>query len=287
MKIKICDFKPLRGSRLKDFSKRRGDMEKEILLRKSIYEINQIKIELLEEYNKLILSDKNISSLFEQINTFSNHELTFRKCGSHEEDRIEKEIDKEIWFYLIDFYHLEKYMLCTEYDKLKKQIYDYNFPIFNLNNANQWLSALKKVVYENIQKLIDDVFEHITCGTYYTGPNGYIKKKRNNSGIDKHFILTTHDCSYLGWYNRGPTITDDLEKACYLIDGKELPDITIKENIKREKRWEGENNYFKILICKNGNTHYWIKDFIRDKLNFYGSKKGIIGENIRIKILEE
>lgn len=262
-------------------------METDIIKRKSIHEICDIKRQILTEYEKLNSADKIISSLSEQLNTYSNHELNYRNCGWHGEDRIEKELDKDIWFYLIDFYHLEKYMLCTEYDKLKKQIYEYNFPRFTLENADQWLIALKKVVYENVQKLICEVFDRITNEAYWTGANGRTKKKRNNAGIDKHFILTTQDSSYLGWYDRGPTITDDLEKACYLMDGNYLPDVTIKALLKREKRWEGENKYFKILVCKNGNTHYWIKDEIRDKLNFYGSKKGVLGENIKIKILDD
>jgi hypothetical protein len=264
------------------------DIDTELVARKSIQEIWLIKCDLLAEYAKLNAADQRIEKLMEQINNYSNHDLDYRNCNYHgQDDRIEKEIDRDIWHYLIKFYHLEKYMLCTEYDKLRKQIDDYNFPQFNLDNANQWLAALKKTVYENVQQLIEDVFNRITQQTYYTGQGQRTKKKRNNNGIDKCFIITTHDHNHLGWHDGKPTITDDLEKACYIIDGKQLPDITIKSALRREKRWEGENDYFKILICKNGNTHYWIKDEIRNKLNLYGARKGIIGENIRIKVFED
>ena len=82
------------------------------------------------------------------------------------------------------------------------------------------------MVYESIQKLIEDVFESITQKP--TGPDPGIptglKRKRNNNGIDKHFIITTGDHYAMRWWSGRPTITDDLEKACYIIDGRELPE---------------------------------------------------------------
>jgi len=137
--------------------------------------------------------------------------------------------------------------------------------------------------------LIEDVFNRITNEDYFTG-SGYsnrTRKKRNNNGIDKHFIITTNDHYHLGWYSGKPTITDDLEKACYILDGQSVPEITIKETMRRGKIWESENKYFRIRVCKNGNTHYWLHDDIRNKLNLYGARKGIIGENIKIKVFEE
>ena len=104
--------------------------------------------------------------------------------------------------------------------------------------------------------------------------------------FDEHFIISTGDHYSINWYNDRPTITDDLEKACYIIDGKALPDTTIKNTMRRSKIWESENPYFKIRICKNGNTHYWINDEIRNRLNYFGAKRGIIGQDCKIKIFE-
>lgn len=261
----------------------------EIVVRKSIQEIYLIKCDLLSAYSRLQSEDKRITELMEQLNDYPQHDINY-KCEYHgSEDRLEKEIDRDIWHYLVKFYNLKKYMLCTEYDKLEKQIYGYDFPEFTLENANGWLSALKKVVYENIQKLIEDVFNRITQDTYYTGSgwSGRAKKKRNNNGIDEHFIITTYDLNHLNWYDGRPTITDDLEKACYIIDGKQVPEITIKSRMRQGKIWESENDYFRIRVCKNGNTHYWIKYEIRNKLNLYGARRGVIGEDIKIKVFED
>jgi len=261
--------------------------DQELVARKSIQEIYLIKQDLLSAYKILEDTDSRIGKLFEGINSYSFHRLEYKNC-SYGEDRTQKEIDKRIWSFLIRFYNLEKYMLCSEYDKLTKQIEDYSFPVFDLENVNQWLTALKKVVYENIQKLIEDVFNRITKETYYTG-SGYssrLKKKRNNNGIDRHFIITTNDNYSISYWSSKPTITDDLEKACYIMDGKTVPEITIKNLMNKGKIWDSKNDYFRIRICHNGNTHYWLNEQIRRKLNLYGAKRGVFGENIKIKIFE-
>jgi len=119
--------------------------EQELAKRKTIKEIYLIKLDLLSAYSRLEKEDKNISLLLEQVNNYSLHRLEY-KTNYYGENRIEKEIDKKLWQYLVDFFHLNKYMLCTEYDKVEKQIEDFNFPVFNLENVDIWLSNLKKIV---------------------------------------------------------------------------------------------------------------------------------------------
>lgn len=263
-------------------------MSSEVMARKTIYDLWQIKTDALSACERMNKEYKLMDDLLESIGSHVFYHLNYQG-GSHGEDYIEKALDQRIWQYMIKIYNLEKYMLCTEYEKLQKQIYDFNFPVFTIKNAEGWLTGLKAVVHESVQKLIEDVFERITKDTYWTG-SGYSnhkKKKRNNNGIDKHFIITTNDHHHLGWYSVRPTITDDLEKACYIIDGKELPEITIKTSVKKDGIWEAENAYFRVRFCKNGNTHYWLKDQIRERLNFYGAKRGVIGNSIRIKVFED
>lgn len=262
-------------------------METDLVIRKNINDVYAMKLSILKEYEKLEAADIKIKDLFEGVNSHSFHRLDFNS-NSFSENRNEKEIDKRCWFYLVKIYQLNKYMLCTEYEKMTSQIEKYDFPVFNLDNAETWLDGLKGLVYESVRKLIEDVYGRITEKTYPTG-SGWDKteKKRNNNGIDKHFILTTYDHNAITWYSQRPTITDDLEKACYIIDGKSVPECTIKENLRKGKQYEGENDYFRIKICLNGNTHYWIKDEIRNKLNFYGAKRGVISDGVKIKIFEK
>jgi len=253
--------------------------------RLTIYDLAEMKRSILAKIEIMKKTDKEIDDVMHSFRSYNFYNLERRNCRAGGSD--ENEVDKEIWQYLIGLYHLNKYMLCTEYQKLTQQIENYDFPEFTVENAEGWLISLKALVYENVQKLIEDVFNRITQGTYHVGGWNGDKKKRNNNGIDKFFIITTNDQYSLNWYSGRPTITDDLEKACYIIDGKQLPEITIKETMRRGKIWESENEYFWIRICQNGNTHYKIKEPIRKKLNLYGSRKGVIGENIRIKIFEK
>ena len=243
---------------------------------------------LIVEHDKMYACKDNIQKMFEAINAhdFVVLKISDSNCYEHP---IVKSIDQRMWFYMVRLFNLEKYMLCTEYKKLESQICDYDFPEFTLANAEAWLSSVKLLVYENVQKMIEAVYNGVVDGTYYTGSglSGREKKKRNNNGIDSVFILSTNDYNGVAWYSHRPTITDDLERLCYIMDGKMLPDYTIKQTMRREKRWESENEYFRIRVCKNGNTHYWLKDNIRERLNFYGAKRGVIGRDIKIKIFEE
>lgn len=263
------------------------DEDKEIELRTNVNDIYEVKLAVIKLFQGMSAADRKVCDLLETIGAYGfyrfDKNFNTRAPG---EDWLEKTVDQKCWHRMVEIYQLEKYMLCTEYDKLSKQIEQYNFPVFNVDNAQAWLDDLKRLVYESVGKLISDVFERIVTKTYETGSSYSTrqKKKRNNNGIDKNFIITTYDSNR---WNHSPTITDDLEKACYIIDGKLLPEQTIKSLMSSDKVNEYENDYFKIKIHKNGNTHYWIKDDMRAKLNYYGAKRGVIGEKIRIKIFEK
>lgn len=262
---------------------------KELVVRKNIYDLVQIRRQTLGAIETMRKADKEVDEFMESILSYNFYNLIRLSQSRTYSDFDAQEVDKRLWQYLIKIYNLEKYMLCTEYEKMCKQIEDYNFPEFTIDNAEGWLLSLKAVIYDNVQKLIEDVFDRITRETYRTGSGWYnsVKKKRNNNGVDKFFILSTQDHCAMRWYSGRPTITDDLEKACYIMDGKELPETTIKSLMSRGKIWESENDYFWIRICQNGNTHYKIKEPILTKLNLYGARKGVIGENIKIKIFEK
>lgn len=257
----------------------------ELAVRLTIYDLVEIRRRTLEALERMQKADKDVDDILKALDSQNFYRV--EKRGYHQSDT--KEVDQRIWRYMLRLYNLEKYMLCTEYKKVEDQIENYDFPEFTIENAEGWLLSLKVLIYESVRQLVEDVFNRITKETYRTGGswNSSQKKKRNNNGIDKFFILTTHDDSSLKWWSGKPTITDDLEKACYILDGKDLPEVTIKATMHRGKIWESENDYFWIRICQNGNTHYKLKDGIRDKLNLYGSRKGVIGENIRIKVFDK
>ena len=260
----------------------------DIAIRLTTKDIFLLKCSLLNQVAEIERIDRDMVYDFEKINGYSpiKIEWTYQRGPI----TVEKYIDMWCWTYLVKLFHLQKYMLCTDYDKMMKQITSYDTPVFNVENADGWLDGLKEQVYQNVRQMLKLVYEKIITGTYYTG-TGYNrfnqKKKRNNNGIDKWFILHTNDYQMMySYWQRAPTITDDLEKACYILDGKTVPDLTIKEKMRGEKLLEGKNDYFEIRVCKNGHTHYRIFDETRDKLNKIGPDGNVIGENIKIKIFQ-
>ena len=193
-----------------------------------------------------------------------------------------------MWRYLINLYHLEKYMLCTEYEKMRTEIEEFKTPDFTVENAEGWIAGLRGLIYENVRLMCKRVYDELINGTYRTGNNwNNPKKKRNNDGVDSWFILSTHDYSRIfgHWMSR-PTVTDDLEKVCYLLDGKSLPDRTVIDQAKIDGAQEVVCPYFTVRFCKNGNTHYKLTDETRERLNRIGPDGNLLGEKIKIRIME-
>ena len=259
----------------------------DIVKRHDIPDIYRIKLKFLEQLKAFQELEIVIEKTTDELEGHSPFRVDYRFDNFNEHSEI-KYIDRICWRYLVSLFELYKYMLCTDYEKMKKQIETFDFPEFTVKNAEGWLDGLRGVIYDNIRTLITSVFKSVTEGTYYTG-SGYSnqkKKKRNNNGIDKNFILHTNDYNMFGYYDR-PTVTDDLEKVCYIMDGKTVPKVTLRQKMRQDNKTEFENDYFKIKVCHNGNTHYTLFDNSRDKLNYYGSDNSKIGENIKIKVFEK
>ncbi len=260
--------------------------ETAVAKRLTVEDIFALKVKVLGNIRRLEIVANQIQFDLEKIGAYSPYYIQDRYT-THGKDREEKEVDKDCWNYLVRFFSLEKYMLCTDYKKMIEEINSYKTPVFTVENANAWIAGLKDLINENVRVLVKKVFAEITDGAYYVG-NGFRgeKKKRNNNGVDKMFILYTRDYQSVFGYGYDPTVTDDLEKVCYILAGKQIPEKTAKDQMRIAKSSEYENEFFGLKLCKNGNTHYTISDDVREKLNRYGPEGAIIGENIKIKILE-
>lgn len=259
----------------------------DIVKRMSVEDIFSVKIELLGKIKQFDALDGEISALYESVNSgnpmYINHH--WGNCG---EDCERKHVDRSCWRYLVQMFEVERYTLCTQFKDIEKKIEEFNFPEFTVENAYGYIDSLRETIYSNVRTMMKTVYANLCDGAYYTG-GGYNapKKKRNNNGIDKMFIISTRDYSRVfGYYGDTPTITDDLEKLCYILDGKRLPDQTIIRTMRAEKASEWSNEYFTLKVCKNGNAHYKIEDEIRAKLNVYGPEPGRIGEDIKIKVFD-
>ena len=247
-----------------------------------------LKAEALAQLDRLYDADRKIAESLEKIHAYQPYRID-NHYGCTGPNAPRQEIDKLCWRYMVRLYELEKWMLCTDYKKLLDEIEHYNTPEFTLENAEGWVAGLQGLIHDNVQTLIKQVFNEITQGYYYTGSrNNGERKKRNNSGIDQSFILYTSDYSSIfGYWSSTPTVTDDLEKVCYILDGKALPKETLKRKASSDRTMAASNPYMDVTFCKNGNTHYKIQDDIREKLNRWGPSGAVLGENIKIKIFEK
>jgi len=263
------------------------DCTTDITQRHTVESLHALKLKLLERMNSFRATEREIEVLFQQAKGHTPYDVNER-IRIYSEQREEKYIDQTCWKYLVGLFHLNRYMLCTEYEKLLMDIENFNTPVFSPETARAWLAGLSDLINDNVKTLIHQVFAEITEGTYHTG-SGYNapRKKRNNNGIDKNFILYTNDWSSMfGYWSSKPTITDDLEKVCYIIAGRQLPDRTAKETMRDAKSKDYDGEFFTLRTYQNGNTHFTLADEIRQKLNLYGPTGAIIGENIKIKIIE-
>lgn len=258
------------------------------VLRDTIESIFQAKCRALVAIGAMQRLDKEISSIFEDIHGYSPCHPDYR-FDNHMDKREEKYVDRTCWRYLVGLFFLERYMLCTDYERMKKEIENFETPVFTIENARAWIEGLKDLINDNVRMLVKQVYRTIIDGHYNTGAGcNAQKKKRNNAGVDQMFILRTGDYSSLfGYWSSRPTETDDLEKVCYLLDGKTVPDVTAKMTMKQTQNGHYECEYFTIDVRKNGNTQYKLAPAIRDKLNRYGPEGATIGENIKIKIFQD
>jgi len=259
-----------------------------IEVRHTVESLYAVKCETLTEARTLWEKEKSLSKIYESVNGHSPYRV--ENCNRiYGEDQDTKCIDQALWRYLVRLYSLEKFMLCTDFKKMIDQIDHFQTPVFTIENANGWLDGLKELIRDNVHALVKKVYSEITNGFYYTGGSGYRgeKKKRNNNGIDKNFILYTSDWSTIFAYWRdAPSIMDDLEKVCYILDGKTLPEKTIRQELKADQKADAGNQYMTVKLCQNGNTHFTLNETIREQLNKYGPSGMVIGENIKIKVFE-
>lgn len=260
----------------------------DIQVRHTVESLFALKLSILHDMEAARGLEQKIQAQFESMNGYSPYRITdnFQYCG---DDRAEKAVDQAIWSYLVRLYNLEKYMLCTDYKKLLKEIEACSTPKFTVETANGWLAGLQGLILENVTTLVHDVYARVVNGSYYTG-GGYRgeRKKRNNNGIDKRFILHTRDYNgIMNYWSSSPSIMDDLEKVCYLLDGKTLPEETLRSRMRDGKVAECSDDYMTVRLCQNGNTHFILTDATRDALNRYGPTGATIGENIKIKVFPD
>ena len=246
--------------------------------------IFQRRTTMLADLHAFEALDKKLTTDFEELRGYSP--LRSERGFGWDGGTLKEQVDQVCWRYLVSLYRLEAYMLCTDYKQMMTDIENHRTPEFTIANAEGWLAGLKSLIHDNVRTLVHKVFAAITEGTYHVGGRNGEEKKRNNNGVDRHFILRSYDHRDVFGYSGTPTVTDDLEKVCYLLAGKPLPEKTAKRIMREGKSDTFTCDFFSLKVCRNGNTHYTLADDVREKLNRYGPEGAVFGENIKIKIVE-
>ena len=143
----------------------------EIIKRKTVQNLCDAKRNILQLIHNLYETHKEIDLEFEELNRYSPIYLD-KRFNNFDKNREEKYVDMVCWQYLVDLFELQKYMICTEYEKMCAQIESFAFPVFNLENANGYVASMKDTIYENITTMLKSVYDKIINSHYYTG-SGY------------------------------------------------------------------------------------------------------------------
>lgn len=252
----------------------------------------RVKIGIEKQCEKIYQEKKKMDDLIEQEEDLRGGLLPPIRIENSEsykhQETYQKNLNRQFWMILLEKLYMKKYMLCSTYDKLIEDICNNNIPEFNYTSITSWIRGVKKLIYDNVTSLCKEVFERLTNATYQTSSRWDApRKKRNNNGVDGYFIITTYDHDRIFDFRNALTTTDDFEKVLYVLSGKMMPDEPLIRQMRKDQTDKYENEYIRIRVYKNGNTHYTIKDKgILEKINTIGAGKGTLGEMIKIKILE-
>src|SRR4030043_1920113 len=171
----------------------------DIVRRLTVVDIYNVKTEVLRRIGVIDEEELAIRQALEDIHGYFPGRIEWQ-FDNYDANRQIKWIDKYCWGYLVKHFQLQKYMLCTEFEKMQKDIQESRTPEFTPTNATAWIDGLKSLIHENVRTMLKSVYDKIINSTYYTG-SGYSslkQKKRNNNGIDGWFIIHTGDYYTMG-----------------------------------------------------------------------------------------
>jgi hypothetical protein len=177
---------------------------------------------------------------------------------------LQSEIDREFWRDLFNELQVEKFLTSSDKEKVFKKIEE-NTPVFDLDSAYSTMFGFMNSKEATATNMITKIHKNITDIVFRVG-NSYKSdnEKRIQRGVPKSFrasIFYSRDGlpSYISSSRSNFELIDDLERACYLIDGKTQPDyhkaIRSKTDLVLRERGDTVNNdYFEMKMFKNGNV---------------------------------
>ena len=196
-------------------------------------------------------------------------------------ESIRQTMDYGYWRNFLEINQVEKYLTSNDKEKLFEKL-SKNTPLFNFENATNMLNEFMNSKEATATNMIKKIYEEITDMVFRIGNKGK-NEKRIQTGIPEKFRLSIFYShygfpSYVSDSNSRFTMIDDLERACYLCDGKLQPDrqFTIRSTTAlalREGRMHVENDYFSMQMFLNGNVKITFTNLdVLNRLNHWGQK---------------
>ena len=209
----------------------------------------------------------------EYVDTFHfNKKVNVRELFISE---ITKQTDKSIWEYVIKSTDLERLMDHQARDELRASL-EKDTPPATVDNIRATLDRFLEDSQTILQRGIVNAFCNLD------------RRFRSHDGfkIGGRVILDrAFDGSHWDYNNRKEEVLHDIERAFYVLDGKENPPISggIFRKIYDDHSltWCIEGDYFRLRRFQNGNAHLWFtRDDLVRKINrmladYYGE---VIGE---------
>jgi hypothetical protein len=261
-------------------------------------EIENIKRSLLNIWDEVLGKVSDMSFLWAKI--AGGHSLPINvsvdrnRVRNIDKDRtFDRAIDERSWNYFFGSGRLMDIMSQDDIERFHKKLSDPD--PFTAEEAFKYYNSAEDIAVNSFERLLHSVFEKLTSATYRPGNSWKNdRKKQNNREIDNYFRMSSSiKKGHFGkweWHYYSVPIYDDLEKVCFLLDGKNPPKQpnTINCRIKSESCNIIGNEYFTITLYLNGNNKVnFLRDDIREKLNKYGPKGNALGVDIKTQIMTE
>lgn len=195
-------------------------------------------------------------------------------------DDLRKAMDLHFWRKVFDDMQVEKFLTTIDKEKMMEAM-EKDTPSFDISNVYNTVNSFIHSKEATALNLIKKVYENFT-DMHFISSGSKVVEKRLQLGITKvvraSVFYTYGKCipSYVSsTYSKFDHIID-LERACYLCDGKLQPDRlqsieAIANKALNSKLDEFQNEYFHVKVYKNGNVKItFLDDEVLKTLNRWG-----------------
>lgn len=186
-------------------------------------------------------------------------------------EQIKIKINRSAWEYAVNQMGIKKVLsvkrtaeLCERFSSQSK----FEWPAFTTSNVMNEFIELSKAANSLLAESVKEVYEYLRPGA-----NQFNKYKTNNKyarfALGKKVVLTNvlSYQRYLTEYSEPNLVA--MDRVFHALDGKSINDSYVSPLVdKINTSKDGETEYFKYKIYKNGNLHIEFKRMdLVDKLN--------------------